>query len=139
MLTETQISLIKTSARRMADSDVLATNLFYTKLFEVAPSVRPLFPVDMFRQSEKLWESIVTVVNALHQLEDLREPLMLMGKRHVEYGAAPAHYEAVRAILIETIADFHTDDWSKEHAEAWDIALTYVCDTMQAGAHETAA
>lgn len=139
MLTESQVDLIRQSAQRLADSDVSATNLFYTNLFRAAPAVRPLFPVDMFSQSEKLWSSIVAVVNHVDDLDSLRPTLLEMGRRHVKYGAEKAHYDVVRSVLIATIESYHNDDWTQNHQDAWTIALTFVCDTMVAGAYEAAA
>lgn len=138
MLSPHQISLIRSSAQRLADSDVSATNLFYSNLFRRAPGVRPLFPDDMFSQSEKLWASIVAVVDGIEDLEGLRPMLMQLGERHVEYGAIPAHYDAVRDTLVETVASFLSTDWSPDYEVAWQGALQFVCDTMLDGANVAA-
>ena len=138
MLTPDQIRLIRTSAQCMADSDVSATNIFYSNLFQRAPSVRALFPEDMFSQSEKLWASIVAVVEGIDSLDDLRPMLRQMGERHIGYGAQPAHYDAVRDTMIDTIGSFLSDDWTPDHDVAWRKALQFVCDTMLDGANVTA-
>ena len=138
MLTPHQITLIRSSAQRLADSDISATNLFYSNLFRRAPGVRALFPDDMFSQSEKLWASIVAVVEGIEDLDGLRPMLRQLGERHVEYGAVAAHYDAVRDTLVETVASFLGTDWSPEYEVAWQAALQFVCDTMLDGANVAA-
>lgn len=95
MLTPNQVELIRTSAECLSDANVAATNAFYAHLFKVAPGVRPLFPKDMFEQSEKLWSTIVKVVESASDLTKIEADLRALGARHVGYGAEPAHYVAV--------------------------------------------
>lgn len=133
------LSLIRIAAERLAQSPIPSTNAFYAKLFKTAPSVRPLFPEDMFDQSEKLWNSIVAVVESAENLERLRPALQQMGARHVGYGAEPAHYEAVISTLLETIRETMSDDWSDAQEQAWHHVLRIVADMMIEGAHEYSA
>ena len=134
MLSDAQIDLIRTSAERLAASNVAATNAFYVKLFQTAPAVRPLFSEDMFEQSEKLWQSIVMVVEGADDLDQIRQALMALGKRHVAYGAEPGHYVVVTNVLIETVSTLMRDGWSDDYRAAWTAALGAVCDTMLEGA-----
>ncbi len=138
MLLSEEIRLIRETASILAKAEVSATNLFYANLFRAAPSVRPLFPEDMFAQSTKLWESVVVVVEALDNLDRIGPTLRDLGKRHVRYGAEPAHYDVVAATLISTIGSLSADIWTPMHAAAWQKALQIVCSTMIAGADELA-
>ncbi len=139
MLTEDQIDLIRESAERLGEVNVAATNAFYANLFKVAPGVRTLFPEDMFEQSEKLWKSIVMVVESADDLSEIEHALKALGARHVRYGAEPAHYKVVTDVLIETIAALMEHDWTEDHQTAWRLALEAVCDTMLEGAAQRAA
>ncbi len=139
MLTDDQIDLIRDSAERLGEVNVAATNAFYANLFKVAPSVRTLFPEDMFGQSEKLWKSIVMVVESADDLSEIDHALKALGARHVNYGAEPAHYKVVTDVLIETIAALMEKDWTADHQKAWRFALEAVCDTMLEGAAQRAA
>ena len=133
------VGLIRIAAERLAQSPVPSTNAFYARLFEAAPSVRPLFPEDMFTQSEKLWKSIVAVVEYVEDLEALRPVLRDMGARHVHYGAEPAHYAVVAQTLVETLADIMGPSWSEDQEKAWTHVLGQVAEMMIEGAHENAA
>lgn len=134
MLSDAQVDLIRTSAQHLADANIVATNSFYVNLFKVAPEVRPLFSEDMFAQSEKLWQSIVMVVESVDNLPDIQQALRDLGKRHVAYGAEPAHYVVVTSVLIETISTLMKDEWSEAYQEAWQVALEAVCGMMLEGA-----
>ena len=136
MLTEVQVLLIRESAAELAKMEIPATNAFYANLFEVAPGVRELFPDDMFKQSEKLWQSIVMVVESADNPAEIAETLRTLGKRHVAYGAVPEHYPVVSEVLIETISKTMSDKWSDEYKSAWQAALTMVCDLMLEGARD---
>lgn len=138
MLLSEEIRLIRETATILAKAEVSATNLFYANLFRVAPSVRPMFPEDMFAQSTKLWESVVTVVEALDNLDRIAPTLRDLGRRHVSYGAEPAHYDLVAATLITTIGSMSSEIWTPAHETAWTKALESVCAMMIAGADELA-
>lgn len=133
------LSLIRIAAERLAAAPIPSTNAFYTRLFQVAPVVRPLFPEDMFEQSEKLWNSIVAVVEFAEDLDRLRPVLRQMGARHVAYGAQPEHYAAVVDTLLDTIAQTMGESWTAPQARAWSHVLARVADMMIEGAHDTAA
>ena len=134
MLSDVQIDLIRRSAERLAASNMAATDAFYVKLFQTAPAVRPLFSEDMFEQSEKLWQSIVMIVESADNLDQIRLALMALGKRHVDYGAEPSHYAIVTDVLIETMSTLMRDEWSADYRAAWTAALGAVCETMLEGA-----
>lgn len=139
MLTDQEIDLIRETAEKVADLNVTATNMFYANLFDDTPEVRPLFPDDMFEQSEKLWASIVMVVESIEDLGEIVPALQALGKRHVAYGAQPEHYEAVCRVLVGTLGQVMAGSWSPEHQAVWEKALDIVSNVMQQGAAERAA
>lgn len=134
MLSEVQVEMIRECAERLAESNTSATNAFYSNLFREVPSVRHLFPEDMFRQSEKLWNSIVMIVESADDLDGIQGTLRELGARHVEYGALPEHYEIVSDILIKTISSLLGEDWTEAHNETWRATMIAVCGTMLEGA-----
>ncbi|MEM7059391.1 MAG: globin domain-containing protein [Pseudomonadota bacterium] len=139
MLTESEIDIIRSSAEKMAELNVIATNMFYANLFKEVPEIRVLFPDEMFEQSEKLWASIVMVVESVDDLTDIVPALKELGARHVGYGAEPDHYIIVSRVLIETIASLMADDWTKAHQDTWTKAMDIVVETMLSGASRRAA
>ena len=52
-MTPNQIALVQTSFARVAPIAATAADLFYGRLFEVAPQVRSLFPEDLRERAGK--------------------------------------------------------------------------------------
>jgi chemotaxis signal transduction protein/hemoglobin-like flavoprotein len=104
---------------------------FYENLFEQYPEVQPLFAnADMAEQRGKLLSALATVVASLRQPDALVPHLEELGRRHVAYGAEPAHYEAVGTVLIETLGEIAGDLWTDELRDAWSDAVTLVATVM---------
>jgi methyl-accepting chemotaxis protein len=108
---------------------------FYDKLFEVAPSVQPLFAdVDMERQRQALLNMLVVLRESLRDLDDIVPDLEDLGARHTDYGAEAAHYPVVGEVLIGTMSEIAGDAWKPEYTAAWQEAYGVVQDVMLAGA-----
>lgn len=62
-MTPEQINLVQTSFKSVAPIASKAADLFYDRLFEIAPDVRPMFPADLSGQKVKLIAMLATAVN----------------------------------------------------------------------------
>ena len=60
--------------------------MFYGRLFEIAPAVKPLFRGDIEEQGRKLMAMLGAVVNGLGNLETILPAASALAKRHVDYG-----------------------------------------------------
>ena len=80
-----------------------AAALFYGRLFEIAPAVKPLLRGDMTEQGCKLMATLGVVVNSLGNLEAVLPAASALAKRHVEYGVKAANYTPVGAALLWTL------------------------------------
>jgi hemoglobin-like flavoprotein len=109
---------------------------FYSRLFEAAPGVRPLFPEDMQRQKTMLLGALVLLRKSLRDLDAIVPKLRDLGARHVAYGARPEYYPVVGAALIASMAALAGDAWTPEYERAWGAAFEVVAATMLEGAAE---
>ena len=108
---------------------------FYAKLFATAPAVRPLFAAtDMKRQKAMLLAALVLLRKSLRDLDAVVPTLHQLGARHVRYGAEPAHYPVVGAVLIASMAEVAGDAWRPEYEHAWASAYSVVAGAMMEGA-----
>ena len=57
----------------------------YSKLFELDPALRPLFPEDLSEQKEKLMKMISLAVEGLTDLGALVPKVEELGRRHATY------------------------------------------------------
>jgi hemoglobin-like flavoprotein len=111
--------------------------IFYARLFAAAPAVRPLFAgTDMARQRAMLLSALVLLRTSLRDLDSAVPTLRNLGARHVAYGAEPAHYPVVGAVLIGAMAEVAGDAWEQRYADAWGEAFGVVAAVMLEGAAE---
>jgi hemoglobin-like flavoprotein len=121
-MTPDQVTLVQQSFAKVAPISETAAVLFYDRLFEIAPSVKPLFPTDMKEQRKKLMATLAVVVNGLNNLDSVLPAASALAKRHVTYGAKPEHYPVVGAALLWTLEKGLGDGWSPDVAAAWTTA-----------------
>jgi hemoglobin-like flavoprotein len=109
---------------------------FYATLFSDYPAVQPLFAnTHLQTQGDKLFASLVLVVDNLRNPEALENALKGLGTRHVKYGALPQHYPLVGASLLKTFATtLAPADWTPEVQQAWTDAYGAVTQLMLEGA-----
>jgi hemoglobin-like flavoprotein len=108
--------------------------LFYGRLFEVDPSVRPMFKSDIRTQGKKLMDTLSAVCAAADRLEELRPQLRSLGKLHAGFGVQPRHYETVRNALLWAFAQALESNFDSDTKAAWDRFLRTASEEMIAGA-----
>jgi nitric oxide dioxygenase len=121
-MTPDQVKLVQESFAKVAPISETAAVLFYDRLFEIAPQVRAMFPVDMTEQRKKLMAMLAAVVNGLANLESILPAASALAKRHVSYGARAEHYPVVGAALLWTLKKGLGDAWTPVVADAWTTA-----------------
>lgn len=110
-------------------------NVFYARLFAVAPSVKPLFAgTDLKRQKGMLLAALVLLRRSLRDLDSVVPALRTLGARHVRYGAEPEHYPVVGEVLISSMAQLAGQAWTPEYEQAWTEAFAVVAGAMLEGA-----
>jgi hemoglobin-like flavoprotein len=129
-MTPEQVEAIQESFAKVAPISEQAAALFYGRLFELAPAVKPLFRGDMKEQGRKLMATLAVVVNGLSNLEAVLPAASALAKRHVEYGVKPGDYEPVGAALLWTLERGLGEDWTLELATAWTAAYTVLSEYM---------
>ena len=112
-------------------------DVFYARLFEAAPSVKPLFAGSDFKvQKTMLLGTLVLLRKSLRNLGPIVPKLRELGARHAAYGAQASHYPVVGAVLIASMAEIAGLDWRPEYEDAWAEAYAIVAAAMLAGAAE---
>ena len=138
-MTPEQVSLVQQSFRHVVPIADQAAEIFYGRLFEIAPTVKPLFHGDMAEQRRKLVAALAAVVSALSNLPSVLPVASALAKRHVGYGARPEHYTAVGEALLWTLARGLGTQWNHQVADAWTAAYATLSGYMIAEAYPQAA
>jgi hemoglobin-like flavoprotein len=133
-MTPDQISMVQTSFKKVVPIADTAADLFYDRLFEIAPDVRSMFPDDIKDQKKKLIAMLATAVTNLHQVEAILPAVENLGKRHVAYGVTAKHYEPVGAALLWTLEQGLGPDFTPPVKAAWTEAYMTLSGAMQGAA-----
>jgi nitric oxide dioxygenase len=129
-MTPEQVKLVQESFAKVAPISEQAAVLFYDRLFEIAPSVKGMFPTDMSEQRRKLMATLAIVVNGLSNLEMILPAASSLATRHVAYGAKAEHYPVVGEALLWTLEKGLGAGWTPAVAEAWTAAYTTLSGFM---------
>jgi nitric oxide dioxygenase len=122
-----QVALVQASFARMMPIREAVARLFYSRLFEIDPAIKPLFAhVDMRAQGQKLMATIGAVVAGLSRPETVVLPAQGLTRRHVGYGAAEAQHAMIRAALLWTLRNGLGEAFTPEVEAAWGATLTLV-------------
>ena len=136
MLTANDITLVRMSFAKVLPIKAAAADLFYSRLFEIAPQLRAMFPKDLKEQKAKLMAMIAAAVGGLHDLHTLVPHVKALGARHSGYGVTVAHYAIVGDALMWTLERGLGDEYTPEVRSAWAKVYGVLAGTMQAGAME---
>ena len=136
-MTPHQIKLVQTSFAQVAPIADTAADLFYGRLFEIAPDVRKMFPHDLSGQKKKLMAMLGTAVAGLSRLDTLLPAVRALGQRHVGYGVSAEQYVPVGAALLWTLEKGLGEAFTPEVREAWATTYRVLASAMINAANET--
>jgi nitric oxide dioxygenase len=104
--------------------------MFYARLFETQPSLRPMFAEDIQPQARKLVQMLALVVNSLHKLDAILPAVDDLARRHKSYGVVDAHYPVVGETLIWTLEQGLGDAFTPQVKNAWTTAFDALSSMM---------
>lgn len=133
-MTPRQKELVQTSWEQVAPIADTAASLFYGRLFEIDPSLRPMFKSDMSEQGRKLTQMIAVAVRGLDDLDTRVPAVQALGKRHAGYGVKDEQYATVATALLWTLEQGLGDSWNDEVKESWIVVYTILANTMKGAA-----
>jgi hemoglobin-like flavoprotein len=137
-VTPRQVELVQSSWASVEPIAEPAAEIFYSKLFALDPSLRPLFRGEMKEQGRKLMSMIAFAVRGLSRLETLVPGVQALGRRHAGYGVRDKHYDTVATALLWTLnqglGKAFTDDVREAWAEAYGVLATTMKDAAKVAA-----
>jgi hemoglobin-like flavoprotein len=133
MKTEPKL-LVQKSFETVLTIEEAAAALFYGRLFELDPSLKPLFKGDLKEQGQKLMATLKVCVLGLDRLDQLLPAVQALGRRHVGYGVTDAHYDTVAAALLWTLEKGLGDQFTPECRAAWTEVYVLLASVMKEAA-----
>jgi len=145
MLSQAERELVVRSWRLVAPILETASDLFYRRLFELRPDLRPIFPEDMSGQKKKLGQMLGFIVKSMDWPEsawneevtpdeDLFLVVIALGRRHTElYRVPDESYGAVGEALIWTLDYGIGKEFDANLRSAWAKLYALVARVMKMG------
>jgi hemoglobin-like flavoprotein len=138
-MTAEQVHLLRKSFALVEPHAQVAALVFYRRLFELDPGLRPLFKSDIEAQAAKLMDMLGLAVSSLENPAALEKQLLQLGARHTLYGVRDEHYPTVGQALLDMLAEVLGERWNAQVREAWVAFYTFTTEAMQRGAAQFAA
>ena len=129
--------MVQTSWEKCIPIADKAAELFYGRLFELDPNLKPLFKGDMTEQGKKLMTMITVAVNGLDDLDKIVSAVKQLGVRHVGYGVKDSHYDTVGSALIWTLGKGLGEEFTESLKNSWVKVYNLLATTMKEAAAES--
>ncbi len=126
---------IDESLDRILESQEIFGEAFYEVFLSTYPEVQEFFHgVDMQRQAVLLTMAL-TVVEQNYSDGHLttKKYLRYLGRQHDERGIPKSLYSQWRDAMLETLYQFHGDDWDQQVAKQWREAIESAIQVMFEG------
>jgi len=133
-VTPNQVHIIRRTFAELTRHEEVAALVFYRRLFELDPALRPLFKGDIQEQARKLMEMLGILIAMLESPHGLDLELRVMGERHAGYGVKDEHYATVAGALLHMLSETLGVEFTPEVRDAWTTLYGAVEATMKAGA-----
>jgi hemoglobin-like flavoprotein len=133
-VTQRQKQIVSETFPLIREIAIPVSLLFYGRLFDLDPSLRRLFKIDMKEQSKKLVATLDALVQGIDDWEKIVPVLRELGQRHVGYGVKEQHYDTVCSALVWAFGQALQPGFDDEVRAAWTAVIRAVNEQMKIGA-----
>ena len=130
-MTPQQIELVRRSWQQVFPLRETAAQMFYDRLFELEPALRPLFKSDLSQQAGKLFDTLNALVASLGETGALESVAGPLRRSHAGFRATPAQYAAVGEALMWTLGASVGKAFTAPVRAAWSDAYAGLAAAMQ--------
>jgi nitric oxide dioxygenase len=127
------VRVVKQTAPILGEHAEALTRLFYKRMFQANPEVRPFFnPAHQQAgtQQRALAGAIVAYATHIEDLDQLTGAVDLIAHKHVSLGVKPEHYPIVGENLIAAIKELLGVAATDEIVDAWTKAYGFLADVL---------
>ena len=135
-MTSRQKQIVKESFALIREVAIPVSLLFYGRLFDLDPSLRKLFHIDMKEQSQKLVTMLDAIVSSIDDWDRITPVLRELGQHHVTYGVKAANYDTLCSALVWAFGQGLQPGFDDETRAAWTAVIQSVNEQMKIGAAE---
>ncbi|WP_375459533.1 globin domain-containing protein [uncultured Enterovirga sp.] len=128
--TPAQVGLIQSTCDVLLSANLRAADIFYDRLFALAPETRSMFEDDLTGQKQKLLDTLGSLVGYLTHPDLLGGAISNLGRRHARYGVEPAHYGPAGEALLASLAELLGPRFTPEVRKAWTALYAHLSREM---------
>jgi len=125
-----QINIVENSFNQLLPEADSMAQIFYERLYEMAPTVRSLFKGDTSQRQKQLMSTLKNGVEGLSNLEEFVPKVQDFGHRYVGHRVKEKDYEKVGEALLWTLEQKLGQDFTPEVQEAWASAYTLLSGVL---------
>lgn len=133
-MTRRQKQIVSETFPLIREMAIPVSLLFYGRLFDLDPSLRQLFKIDLKEQSKKLVATLDALVEGIDDWERIVPTLRELGQRHAGYGVKDEHYDTVCSALVWAFGQALQPGFDNEVRAAWTAVIQAVNEQMKMGA-----
>jgi hemoglobin-like flavoprotein len=137
-----QIELIRASYDQITPISSAVGEIFYNRLFELAPELRSMFdgsfagPGGKFRVISQVVERHVRAlvsqpVTPMGEKPPILPPMMELGYKHAGFPLTIEHFDKMKEALLWTLEETLGDNFPHETRECWSTAYDGVADMIR--------
>lgn len=132
--------LLQANLELVVSRDPDLMQVFYSTLFERYPQAQPLFGRNSREEQAKmLTEAVALLVANVDDPEFVKQTMVGVGRKHVDYGVEDHMYAWVGECLVATLAQVSADAWTPQLEAAWSQTLEAISNiAIEAAAAERA-
>jgi nitric oxide dioxygenase len=134
-MNERHIVLVQQSFASVAALGEQVADIFYGELFDIDPTLRPMFKNNMHDTGRKLLATLEFVVTSLDRPDQFIPTAQALAIKHVEYGVTARHYTLVGKALMRTLEKGLGADFTSDVRTAWIAAYQVLSDVMRQAAY----
>ena len=133
MLSQKTIEVIKSTIPALTEHSVALTTLFYTKMFENNPEVKPFFNSSNQaggQQQRALAGAIVAFAKNVDNIPALASAVELISNKHASLMIKPEHYPIVGANLLASIQELLSLPEDHDIITAWGEGYWFLANVL---------
>ncbi|SFD09867.1 NO-inducible flavohemoprotein [Pseudoalteromonas denitrificans] len=131
MLTEKDITLVKSTIPLLEEAGSAITEYFYNRMFKHNPELKDIFNMSnqhTGKQKVALFEAIAAYAKNIENLAALTTAVERIAQKHTSFNIQPDHYNIVGHHLLATLRELAPDAFTAEIEQAWANAYQFLAE-----------
>lgn len=130
LISRDECRLVQASFAEIEPDAERVAGAFYRRLFELKPTLAPLFKRTIEQQAAVFIETLAVAVVSLDDLDSIASLVRALGRGHASYGVQPADFDTAREALLWALGDALGAAFTPELCGAWTAAYDTIATEM---------